>query len=812
MEVLDPIEQVVKAVVNLGIATPEAMAAHATAWRERPPSEDTSDDEMELAGFLTMLHQADVLSRTQGRTLLMMLSGRGAAPPDDPYLGRKFGEYIAEAKVGEGGMGKVYRATRVGSLENDFVLKVFASTQDEAGLARFQRECEVMSSLDHPNIVRVFGAGHEGNLPYLVLEYVEGPTLQELIDQRGKFSWLSATRAIKQITSALAAAHETGSIHRDVKPSNVLVARGGILKVFDFGLAKTVDSCKVSQAGEILGSPAYMAPEQWGDHEVDHRVDLFALGVVYYLMLTGTTPFRGNTPADFSWKIQAGSYEPVETYAPDVPLGVRAVVSQLLERDRNFRPPTASALLADLDRLTRDQFPSVPRLEGAGAEERFVLVGRQEFDVGTHERCAVRVHSPSVAERHARLERTLGGILLRDLGSGLGVEVNGKRVREIVLRDRDVVRLGEGGAELRFRAGNLSGRTSARFASDRLKQSSDEHQPLGDRDETPLVVPGLLAAALVDAGHQAALLCCFEALDPATALDAIAASRQRLERIGVSSDDAERIAERARVSSQERVWRIADGLFKSTHENLGRSVEAWLAWWFEARAQLVRQVRPPGPRATGQLSITMPDASVSVLSVVLDDRETWTLGRADDADVTIKERSVSRRHVHMARLITRYAFLDLGSRFGTTIDGSRHDVGLLAHGDVLGLGRTRALFEDALNDHEATEAGMVEIDPSTFQALVELRAPNTLRALIRLLDRDALREGLAAQAAGLPEPEEASAAVENFLSAQRALALDALPAIAQANHGLEAAAWQAWLDGLERELPPQVEPTGWSLG
>ena len=817
MDSTDPIDLATRAIVNLGIAQAADLEPHADAWRRRAPSEDTADEETELSGFLTALHQAGVLSRTQGRTLLTMLSGRvHGLPVEDPYVGRRFGSYVTEAKIGEGGMGKVYRAARVGSLESNYVVKVFATAQDPQALARFRREGEVMAALDHPNIVKVYAAGQEGSLPYLVLEYVEGPTLQELLEERGRFHWKSATRAVKQIASALAGAHEQGVIHRDIKPHNVLVARGGILKVFDFGLAKTMDNQVVSHAGEILGSPAYMAPEQWGDHEVDHRVDLFALGVVFYLLLSGQTPFKGRTPADFAWRIQAGKFEPIGEVAPEVPLPVQHVVTQLLERDRTQRPPHARALLADLDRVMRGEFPDVPRIERVDdpSAPPWVLLGAPSFELGRDRACHAAVDGPGVEPRHAALERTLGGVLLRDLDTAAGTRVNGRRVREIVLRDKDRVQLGEGPV-LRYRAGSAGRRASGRLAA----PSSDRYRTLPKGggapaaeppDGPPVVVPGLLASVLEDAAHPRALVACFEALDTRAALDALEASRRRLEHLGVPRDEAGRVFERARVFAQERVWRIVDRLFRTTRENLGRSVDAWLAWWFETHRHYPQQVRAPGVRVRGRLVLSgVPGAPGRTIE--LSEREAWVLGRSEEADIVVPERSVSRRHVSLLRLFTRYAFQDLGSRFGTTVRGARREVGLLAHGDVLEVGRARCRFEDAGHGGDETigHEGAVGVDLSTFQGLVEVRSLHVVEALVRLLDLARLADECAEAAAPYEDPSTLAETVAAFLEDQRALALENLPAIVHKNFGDDPAAWGAFLEERRATLPRQVAPFGW---
>src|SRR5262249_38267985 len=152
---------------------------------------------------------------------------------------------------------------------------------------------EVMMALAHPNIVQIYGAGQEHGLCYLVMEFVDGPSLQQIYEKKGRVDWPAAAKSVRQIALGLAMAHERGVIHRDVKPQNVLLDKArGLLKVADFGLAKasdatTVEHKHISRAGDILGSPAYIAPEQWGDHDVDPRADLFALGVVFYQLLTG---------------------------------------------------------------------------------------------------------------------------------------------------------------------------------------------------------------------------------------------------------------------------------------------------------------------------------------------------------------------------------------------------------------------------------------------------------------------------------------------------------------------------------------------
>ncbi len=803
------IRRAARTIEDLGIATQEVLEPYVRQWLARPPQEETFDADRELAGFLSTLFRAQLISRVQGRTLLGMLSERAPAT-GDANIGKRFGSFVAEELVGEGAMGKVYRAAHEETLARDYVIKVFARSDDKRGLARFRREGELMAGLDHGNIVKIVSAGEAGEQPYLVLEYVEGPTLERMLEERGRFSWQSATRAIKQIAAALHAAHEKGVIHRDIKPQNVLVAPGGMLKVFDFGLAKSLDSKAASQAGLILGSPAYMAPEQWGDHEVDERVDLFALGVTYYTLIAGKTPFRGRTPADYSHAIQLGRYEALDAAEKDVPAAVAAVVAQLLERDRAYRPPSAKAVISELDRLLKGKAPDLPRLERVGGEkgERWPLVGSDTFKVGGSADAQVRVDG--AAPVHALVERTPGGYLLRDAGGGVRVE--GRAVPEIVLRDDDEVQLDGAPGRYRFRLGNLArerGAARAARPSERLAPVATE-APSAENEAEPAVINGLLAAALEEAAHPRALVACFEALDPGTLTRPFARSRAALERAGCPPDVIGRALERARALGQDRVWRLADRLFAQTKENLGASAEAWLAWWLEARERYPQQLRGPGPRARGRLGVRA-NKKADEQEVLLDGKEVWVLGRADDADVTVAERSVSRQHLRIHRLHTRFVFQDLGSRFGTTVGGNRQEVGLLRDGDEVEVGQARLRFADLGPEEPGPpRAEGHEVDRLVFDALVELRAPAVTLTLIRLLDTAMLADFCVQAAAPHETFMTVGSQVMGFLDAQRLMALEALPSIAGVNHGDDPQAWQAWWAKGGAAYGPQVIPAGWA--
>ncbi len=220
--------------------------------------------------------------------------------------GTHLGPYEITEPIGKGGMGEVYRATDT-KLEREVAIKVLPEdvARDAERLARFEREAKVLASLNHPNIGHIYGLEEADGVKALVLELVEGPTLADRIAQ-GPISLDEALPIARQITEALEAAHERGIIHRDLKPANVKVRPDGTVKVLDFGLAKAVlpeaaDSdpsasptlTAATQLGVILGTAAYMAPEQARGKPVDKRADIWAFGVVLFEMLTGRRPFGG---------------------------------------------------------------------------------------------------------------------------------------------------------------------------------------------------------------------------------------------------------------------------------------------------------------------------------------------------------------------------------------------------------------------------------------------------------------------------------------------------------------------------------------
>src|SRR5688500_13521984 len=282
--------------------------------------------------------------------------------------GTRLGPYEIQSALGAGGMGEVYRA-RDTKLHRDVALKILPELHgaDPDRLARFEREARVLASLNHPHIGAIYGLEDSGGAPVLVLELVEGPTLAERIAQ-GPLPLDEALAVARQIADALAAAHERGVVHRDLKPANVKLRPDGAVKVLDFGLAKALEPAPVSAAdaalsptittpamtemGVILGTAAYMSPEQAKGRPADKRSDIWAFGCVLFEMLTGRRVFGGEDVADTMALVL--TKEPQwSLLPPETPPVIRRLLRRCLERDRIRRlADMADARLEVDDALT----------------------------------------------------------------------------------------------------------------------------------------------------------------------------------------------------------------------------------------------------------------------------------------------------------------------------------------------------------------------------------------------------------------------------------------------------------------------------
>jgi serine/threonine-protein kinase len=274
--------------------------------------------------------------------------------------GRVLSHYRIIEKLGQGGQATAYKAEDL-RLNRTVVVKILRAelAQSEAAKRRFEREACLCSALDNPNISAVFDVGETNGLSYIVMQYVEGSTLKQLMGGR-PLETLSALSIAIQIADALAVAHAAGIVHRDVKPSNVIVTAAGQAKVLDFGLAKMLardpdakDDDPLTDAGTPYGSIGYGSPEQVAGEGVDHRTDIFSLGVVVYEMMTGERPFKGATIIDVLHSIVNNPPRPLVHFNPRAPARLQAILNRALAKDRQDRYQTMAAMRDDLKALMR---------------------------------------------------------------------------------------------------------------------------------------------------------------------------------------------------------------------------------------------------------------------------------------------------------------------------------------------------------------------------------------------------------------------------------------------------------------------------
>ena len=265
-------------------------------------------------------------------------------------------QYQLERELAGGGMSRVFVAVdRV--LGRKVVVKVLPP-ELAAGVnrERFRREIQVVAQLQHPHIVPLLSAGQEGDLLWYTMPYIEGESLRAALERKRKFTAREVIRILHDIVDALAFAHERGVIHRDIKPANVLT-QGTHALVTDFGVAKALSAAMplsgVTSAGIAIGTPAYMAPEQLaGDGSADHRMDIYAVGLLAYELLSGVSPFTGPSPRETLAAQLTRDPKPLHELSPDVPRGLSELIIRCLAKDPSARPQRAEDILQELDSLT----------------------------------------------------------------------------------------------------------------------------------------------------------------------------------------------------------------------------------------------------------------------------------------------------------------------------------------------------------------------------------------------------------------------------------------------------------------------------
>ncbi len=276
-------------------------------------------------------------------------------------VGLAGGRYVLGRELGRGGMAEVYAAHDT-SLDRPVAVKVLARrlAGDAALRERFVQEGRYAARLSHPNVVGVYDSGDDGDVPYIVMELVEGTTLQEELDRRGALPAAEVEAIARQACAGLAHAHEAGIVHRDVKPQNLLLTSGGEVKLSDFGIARGGAGPGITQAGELLGTIEYLAPEVVAGHAATVASDLYALGGVLYRLLTGDPPRRVRTLDDVARRERIRA--PREL-VPDPPPGLEQAIVACLETEPLRRPQSARELASLLDGATAVTARLEPRKE-----------------------------------------------------------------------------------------------------------------------------------------------------------------------------------------------------------------------------------------------------------------------------------------------------------------------------------------------------------------------------------------------------------------------------------------------------------------
>lgn len=294
-----------------------------------------------------------------------------AGPAARDLTGRVLADFQVERLLGHGGMGEVYRARQL-SLDRPVALKVLRAelVDNPAEMARFESEAWAAARINHPNIVHIYTLGGVDGVRFIAMEYVEGTSLRVYLARKGVPELPLALSIMRQAGQAIGAAGEQGLIHRDIKPDNLLLTRKGQVKVADFGLCRVSErQLSLTQSGTTVGTPLYMSPEQVQGHSLDHRSDLYSLGVTFYHMLAGVPPFQAETPVALALKHIREKPVSLAVHRPDLPPELVALVMKLLAKDPAERYQSAAEMLRDLARV-KEQVQA-----GAGTEPRFPTVG-----------------------------------------------------------------------------------------------------------------------------------------------------------------------------------------------------------------------------------------------------------------------------------------------------------------------------------------------------------------------------------------------------------------------------------------------------
>lgn len=339
-----------------GVVTPDQLAACQAAQEEergRGATVTPIEGLLVARGFLT-----EAQAHAVHTALARLQKDEERAEPV------QIGGYEIIGKIGGGGLGIVYKARQL-SMSRDVALKVLHKKwlSDEEFRKRFLLEARLAGRLSHQNLIQVYDVGRDRGLYYFSMEYVDGETLEDMIQREGPLDPARSADIVVQVLRAITYIRKFNIVHRDIKPSNIMLSRAGAVKLGDFGFVKSQLDTTISTEGEVLGTPDYIAPEQaMGLENIDWRSDQYSLGATLYHMLTGKPPFEGSGSAVMRQHVKAELPDP-RTYNPNIPEPILRVMERMLAKDPKDRYQTPQELFEDLELFKMGQHPAAERLD-----------------------------------------------------------------------------------------------------------------------------------------------------------------------------------------------------------------------------------------------------------------------------------------------------------------------------------------------------------------------------------------------------------------------------------------------------------------